>query len=677
MRLEAVQLTDGRCLSQRFEPLGSKLLAWAPMTEPTHDAASLRSALKQRFGFDDFNPGQLEVIEHLMAGRSSAAVFATGAGKSLCYQLPATLLPGLTLVISPLIALMKDQIDALTARGIPARNLDSTLSFDEYKTVMGEVRDGTTRLLYVAPERFNNERFREALRGVRVSLFAVDEAHCMSEWGHNFRTDYLKLAAFAEDFGAERVLALTATATEPVLQDICRVLNIAPQCAIRTAFYRKNLTLLATPVSAAARDAELIARFQERPPGPAIVYVTLQKTAEQVAALLQGQGIEAKAYHAGMGGEARAAIQDWFIGAERGVVVATIAFGMGIDKSNIRYVYHYNLPKSLENYSQEIGRAGRDGERSICEILACEADLVVLENFVYGDTPTLSAVTRLTDSLFSGEEEIELSLTTASSEYDIRVLVLRTLLTYLELRGHLAGGTPLYSLYEFKPLMPSGEMIARFDPGEQAFVRKILSHSQKARVWFKADADQIASSMGVERHRVVGVLDSLAERQMIELRAKGVRHRYFVKDVPDDKHALAAELHQQAVDREKQELGRLAEVVSLITRDGCQVAALGAHFAETLDGDCGHCSWCASKQATPFAGGGGGGAKLDDAIWQQALELRREQTELFSEPRTLAQFLCGIPSPAISRARLGKHTLFGAQSRVPFSEVMRAASGTA
>jgi ATP-dependent DNA helicase RecQ len=632
----------------------------------------LRAALQSTFGFDDFNPGQREVIEHLMAGRSSAAVFATGAGKSLCYQLPATLLPGLTLVVSPLIALMKDQIGALAARGIAAHNLDSTLGFDEYKAVMRDARSGAARLLYVAPERFNNERFRRAFEGVRISLFAIDEAHCMSEWGHNFRPDYLKLAVFARSFGAERVLALTATATAAVLEDICRTLEIAPECAIRTPFYRSNLSLLTTPVSAAERDQVLLARFRERPPGAAIVYVTLQRTAEEVAALLSKHGIDARPYHAGMEHPDRTATQDWFIGSSEAVVVATIAFGMGIDKPDIRYVYHYNLPKSLENFSQEIGRAGRDGEPSICEVLACRDDLVVLENFVFGDTPTRAAVTRLVEYLFAQGEEFDVALTTLARELDMRPLVLRTLLTYLELRGHLETGTPFFSVYEFKPLMPSASMLAAFDPGERAFIKAVLSHSKKARVWFRIDVEATARSLGVDRNRVVVVLDSLSERQMIELQSKGVRHRFSVRRAPDDAAELAAALYAQTTQRETSEIGRLNQVIDLIGHDGCQVSSLGAHFSEPLDAPCGHCSWCTTR--TPAALGGGSGASIDERVWQQAEALRCEHPGALAEPRTLAQLLCGVSSPALSKARLGKHALFGALARVSFADVLARAS---
>ena len=246
--------------------------------------------LRGKFGFASFRPGQEQVIGHLLAGRSAAAVFPTGAGKSLCYQLPALMLPGLTLVVSPLIALMKDQIDRLKKRGIAAARLDSTLTADENRTLMAALRAGELKMLYVAPERFVNERFREAIQRLRVSLFAVDEAHCISEWGHNFRPDYLKLAQFAKLCHAERVLALTATATPPVLKDICHGFGIVPQCAVRTGFYRANLMVLTTPISTSERDATLVDRLKTRPLGPMIVYVTLQRTAETVAATLAAAG---------------------------------------------------------------------------------------------------------------------------------------------------------------------------------------------------------------------------------------------------------------------------------------------------------------------------------------------------------------------------------------------------
>src|SRR3984893_14452471 len=241
------------------------------------------SLLRDRFGLSEFRPGQREVIDALLAHGSALAVFPTGGGKSLCYQLPALAFEGVTVVVSPLIALMKDQIDYLQGRGIAAARLDSSLSAAEARQVTEGLRSGSLRMLYVAPERFNNERFLNDLRRTRIALFAVDEAHCISEWGHNFRPDYLKLAETAREVGAERVLALTATATPSVVEDICTGFNIPSQCAVVTGFHRPNLVLYTTPVTAQERDGVLIDRLRDRPAGPTIVYVTLQKTAERVA----------------------------------------------------------------------------------------------------------------------------------------------------------------------------------------------------------------------------------------------------------------------------------------------------------------------------------------------------------------------------------------------------------
>ncbi len=629
--------------------------------------------LGQYFGFDRFKPGQCEVIEHLVGGRSAAAVFPTGGGKSLCYQLPALMLPGVTLVVSPLIALMKDQIDALAVRGIAAQRLDSTLTADEYRGVMAQVRAGGLRLLYVAPERFNNERFREAIQRVPVSLFAVDEAHCISEWGHNFRPDYLKLAGFAKRCGAERVLALTATATDKVLADICRVFEIPSTNAVCTGFYRPNLTVLTTAVEEDQRDVRLLAQLRERPPGPTIVYVTLQRTAEALAGRIADAGFSTRFYHAGMKDEDRAAVQDWFMQSDQAVVVATIAFGMGIDKSNIRYVYHYNLPKSLENFAQEIGRAGRDGEPSICQMFVCASDLNVLENFVYGDTPSLGAVEALVKDLFSRGETFDVSVFELSSDHDIRVLVVRTLLTYLELEGYLEGGTPFYSSYQFKPLMASKQILTHFDDNRRAFLARLFRQVSKAKTWFHIDVDQASAAIGSTRERVVGALDYLGEQQMLEVKSAGVRHRYRRLKTPSDLDALAKSLHQRTLNREAGEIARLHQVLELAALDQCQVSALAAHFGESLDDSCGHCSWCLhGKTSTPLPIRVA--TTIDDDVWRQAIALRQAQREVLSDPRAFARFLCGVGSPTLSRAKLRSHALFGALDHVPFEAVLSRAS---
>ncbi|MEM7350239.1 MAG: ATP-dependent DNA helicase RecQ [Acidobacteriota bacterium] len=631
--------------------------------------SSLRDSLQQHFGYDRFLPGQEAIVESLLAGRNAAAVFPTGGGKSLCYQLTAQLLPGLTLVVSPLIALMKDQIDQLAARGIAAQRLDSTLDADEYRGIMDAVRSGSLRLLYVAPERFNNERFRGSLAQVKISLFAVDEAHCISEWGHNFRPDYLKLAEVAERYGAERILALTATATPKVLDDICRGFRVDVDCAVRTGFHRPNLELRATPIAAKVRDATLVGRLGERPAGPSIVYVTLQRTAEEVAEHLARSGFDARAYHAGLKAEHRAEVQDWFLASDHAVVVATIAFGMGIDKSDIRYVYHYNLAKSLENLSQEIGRAGRDGEAAICESFVCPDDLTVLRNFAYGDTPSLAGVRGLVEELTGLDEQFDVSYHELASRHDIRVLVVRTLLTYLELDGYLEAGTPTYSAYRFKPRQTSMEILSRFQGERRRFLSALFRQAKKARVWFDIDLDRASRAIGAPRARLVGALDYLAEQQMLELQVGGVRHRYSWRRRLDDAEAVARDLHSKTLLHEEREVERLEQVLELAALDGCQTAALCETFGETLEQPCGHCGWCLDGQE-PVQLLEPPEVEIDESLWRRAEAEREEQSEVLSEPRTFCRFLAGLRSPRISKARLASHPLFGAFERVPFPTIL-------
>jgi ATP-dependent DNA helicase RecQ len=300
----------------------------------------LLGTLSVVFGFTRFREGQEKVIRTLLAGKSALAVFPTGSGKSLCYQLTALHLPGLTLVVSPLIALMKDQVDFLKSRNVGAARLDSSVSIEELRQIDAEPSAGRLRLLYVAPERFSNEGFLQKLRHCRISLLVVDEAHCISEWGHNFRPDYLKLAGMSRKLAVERVLALTATATPTVVQDVCREFNISLEAYIHTGFHRPNLFLRARPCPEPERLAVLAGCLQSQPRGPTIVYVTLQQTADDVATALCQRHLPARAYHAGLGTEEREAVQNWFMGSVDGIVAATIAFGMGIDKPDVRYVYH-------------------------------------------------------------------------------------------------------------------------------------------------------------------------------------------------------------------------------------------------------------------------------------------------------------------------------------------------
>ncbi len=629
--------------------------------------------LSGRFGFSAYRPGQEQVVEALLAGRSALAVFPTGGGKSLCYQLPALLLEGVTVVVSPLIALMKDQIDALVRQGIEAARLDSSLSAEEVRDVSERLRAGGLKLLYVAPERFNNERFLTELERTRISLFAVDEAHCISEWGHNFRPDYLKLAARAREVGAERVLALTATATPAVVRDICTGFGIAEADAVVTGFYRPNLTMLTTPVAAATREQALIDRLRERPPGTTIVYVTLQRTAVGVATRLRAAGLAARPYHAGLAAEERVAVQEWWTAGDANVVVATIAFGMGIDKADVRYVYHLNLPKGLESYSQEVGRAGRDDAPSICELFACRDDVPTLENFAFGDTPTGEAVRGLLDEIFghgTGEEfavaEFELSV-----RFDVRQLVLRTILTYLELEGLLRQGTPFYAGYSFRPTGESWEdAVAPFDPARAEFLRRLVAAGKTGRVWTSLDPAAAAEALREPRARIVAALGHLEERGLIELRVADVRQRFTVIAEPASREELLDRLVKRFDRRERAETDRIQRVVALVTHDGCQVNELVAYFGEERSEPCGHCSYCLTGHAQALVESPPSPA-IDEALERRMVAaLCSAHPDALGSPRQQARFLCGITSPAASRAKLGRDPLFGVLAERRFAEVL-------
>ena len=324
----------------------------------------LLRGLHKHFGFESFRPQQRETIEHVLSGGDALVLMPTGGGKSLCYQLPAVLSHGLTVVVSPLIALMQDQVQALQRAGVNARYLNSTLSPMQSSEVERLVTDGTVKLLYVAPERVNTDRFRDLLERRNPSLIAIDEAHCISEWGHEFRPDYRVLRRLTERFVDVPTVACTATATLQVQRDIVSQLDRPRMETFITGFMRENLVLRIVP-KRKSMD-RLIARLEGIPGEAAIVYSLSRNSTEKNAAQLRRNGINAEHYHGAMAGDARNAVQDRFLSGDTSVICATIAFGMGIDKPNIRLVAHLDMPSSIESYYQETGRAGRDGEPAEC-----------------------------------------------------------------------------------------------------------------------------------------------------------------------------------------------------------------------------------------------------------------------------------------------------------------------
>ncbi|KKL80025.1 hypothetical protein LCGC14_2008930 [marine sediment metagenome] len=350
------------------------------MDPAAENGGETAAAMERVFGFGSFRPNQEEIVRAVLGGRDVFAVMPTGGGKSLCYQLPAHMLLGTCVVISPLISLMKDQVDAANDTGLRAEYLNSSLEPIQQAGVLDRLAEGELDLLYVAPERFARGDFVDALKAVRLCLFAIDEAHCISEWGHDFRPDYLNLSTIVSEFPDVPIAAFTATATHRVQENIVERLRLRRPMTVRASFDRPNLFFQVD-----AKDdlnAQILAFLRKQPGESGIVYRTTRADVEGTAASLAAAGIAARPYHAGMENHRRKANQDAFNRDEINVIVATIAFGMGIDKSNVRFVVHGDLPKNMEGYYQEIGRAGRDGEPARCVLYFGYGDLSTLRYFI-------------------------------------------------------------------------------------------------------------------------------------------------------------------------------------------------------------------------------------------------------------------------------------------------------
>jgi ATP-dependent DNA helicase RecQ len=352
--------------------------------EPNRTAAAdvqLRDRIREFFGFHKFRPGQAEAVDSALKGRDTLVVMPTGSGKSLCFQLTAIALEGITVVVSPLISLMKDQVDHLTDNGVYAVGMNSTLTPPELIAAERDISQGRALIVYTTPERLADPRFRELLKRRKVDLFVVDEAHCVSQWGHDFRPDYLALREAIDDLGSPHVMALTATATPDVIEDILAQLRMPDAEVVHTGFYRANLDLNVVPARGEPEKRALLLEELEKTAGTGIIYTATIKAVQELTAFLKSVGLEVDGYHGRLSARRRAEAQDRFMADEFKALVATNAFGLGIDKPDIRFVLHYHLPGTTEAFYQEFGRAGRDGDRAFSALLYDPEDRKLLRFF--------------------------------------------------------------------------------------------------------------------------------------------------------------------------------------------------------------------------------------------------------------------------------------------------------
>jgi ATP-dependent DNA helicase RecQ len=451
--------------------------------------------LEKHFGFREFLDAQEEVVEAIVGGADALVVMPTGGGKSLCYQLPALMLEGTTIVVSPLIALMKDQVDALQRRGIAATLINSSLDFSEQKERIAALARGDYKLVYIAPERFRSRSFLEALGRATISLFAVDEAHCLSMWGHDFRPDYFRLDQALEILGRPQVAAFTATATPEVRRDILTHLKLREPREFVAGFARPNLKLLVTPVANEAEKYERL-RALVRDQKTGIVYCATRKRVEAVAETLSTPGLSILLYHAGMSDAEREKAQNEFMQGRRDVVVATNAFGMGIDRADIRFVAHFDVPGSLEAFYQEAGRAGRDGEAATCELLFNHADTRVQEFFIDGSNPTLPFIV----------ETYEMLRREANEQYELQ-------LSLKEMSARLGGEGNDMTLSSALHVLDREGYIDRFDvPGRRARGTRLLKPNVRGDQ-LNLDADKLAEKERRDRAKLKLMIDFVYGRK--------------------------------------------------------------------------------------------------------------------------------------------------------------------
>lgn len=634
---------------------------------------SSQQLLQQYFGFSQFKPGQQQVIETILAGRSAAAIFPTGSGKSLCYQLPAIVLPHLTLVISPLLALMQDQLQFLNAKGIAAASIDSMQTKQQSTEVMAGVKSGHIKILMISVERLNNERFRQFLRQITISLLVVDEAHCISEWGHNFRPDYLKLPSYVELFNIPQTLLLTATATEKVTADMGEKFNIATHDITLTGFYRPNLHLHVVGVTLPEKQAYLVNWLADKHQQAGIIYVTLQHSAEQLASQLCQQGISATAYHAGMESDVRQSIQRQFMAGEIQLIVATIAFGMGIDKSDIRYVVHYDLPKSIENYAQEIGRAGRDGKISQCLVLANYDNINVLENFIYGDTPEASAIDYVINEIITSSAQSngqwEVLLNSLSSQSNIRLLSLKTLLVYLELTGLITPAFSYFAEYKFKLQCSEQDLVNKFSGERQSFVHALLNSSDKARVWYSINFERLQVQYPSDRSRAIAAIEYFDEQALIELQAKQITDVFKVNSTAVDSNILRSEMFTRFAKKEQSEINRIENLLNFFATNQCLSQQLALYFSDhQVSNACGHCSVCAGEVAVipppPIL------ADINGNSYQNLTAEIINKLKHKATPTLISRFLCGLTTPIFTKLRVRKLPGFAAFENYRYAQVL-------
>jgi len=564
--------------------------------------------MEKVFGFHQFRPGQEAILEAIFSGEETLVVMPTGGGKSLCYQLPALILPGTTLVISPLIALMKDQVDSLRVFEVPAISVNSLMGIGEQEEALRRIAEGSYKLIYASPERLRSAPFLRALKKRPISLVAVDEAHCISVWGHDFRPDYLKIGQALDWLGRPQTIALTATATDRVREDIVSQLKLRSPKLFITGFDRKNLFFEVLPVRRSKEKFSHLAGRLERLRGGAIVYAGTRKGVDSIVRGLDREGIEALGYHAGLEEEERSRIQETFLEGQASIVVATNAFGMGIDRSDIRLIIHYNFPGSIEAFYQECGRAGRDGDPSTCLLLFSPSDRRLQEFFIEMNYPDREVILSVYQALLQRPEDPiwltyrEIGLLCKPQAEEMAVSSSLKILEEAEVVHRLHRYENLAELYLKHRPKEILDGISKKSPSKAALIEFLTDHYTEEEllegIQFLPDEMIEKSHLSKETFRKVMVdIEEHGEGTYIPpFRGRGVRllSRMALSELPINFESLQL--------RKAHQLEKLNRIMDYGTSSRCRRAFLLQYFGEYYPydncGGCDHCQNLKVKSAT-------------------------------------------------------------------------------
>jgi len=575
----------------------------------------LKELLKIHFGYESFRPGQERAIDNILQHQNTVVVLPTGGGKSLIYQLPALILEGVTIVISPLIALMKDQVDSLDRVGIPATFINSSISPDETEKRMARVKSGFYKIVYIAPERFYNQSFVAELKNIKVSLFAIDEAHCISQWGHDFRPSYMRLRDAIRMVGSPVVVALTATATPEVRDDIVKQLDLKDSDLVITGFARPNLQFAVMPASNGQKIESILNLLTSNSElGSGIIYVGTRAKADEIVEVLIDNDIKAVVYHAGMDTESRNWVQEKFMSGEAQVVVATNAFGLGINKKDIRFVIHHDLPGTIEAYYQEAGRAGRDGQASFCLLFYHQQDRYLREFFIKGDNPDPNIIIEIYDFLLRRaglEIDTNTSILITYAEIaqnlsdSVPEMAIGTALKILEKEGYLSRPNEKNSNSFLKAKKDWSEVAASIGKrakSQTEIVEKLGEkyHQDLLKGW-EFNPEEVAIVLKVKKDSLLRAIKKLAEKDLVEYKPpfRGTEIKIIKVVEPEDLNLDFKALKEKSA----RAYEKLNEMENYVYHLGCRQSYILNYFGDSTAKSCGQCDSCLKVNKIKAKGG--------------------------------------------------------------------------